>query len=1446
MKGKRFIAALLACIMILGCMPVTALATGADAFGWLSADQLTGYADSSFSTCPASNAVDGDLGTQWHTNYNEPDGGTSEDPFVEGNGGSLTGNNNFYIVLAQPTDVDKLSFYTDARNANIRSLNVYVSTEEYTKGASLSWGSVVGAASGWNLEGGQTREVTLDATQTNVRSIRLEITEVNGNTNIRGIEFGVHGKAAQIPAVEYEFANVDSSRLTAYADSTCLGSDPNRMVDGDLGTQWHTNYPGDEQSEDPMPAGDGNGNLSANNNIYVVLDEAMPVNQLSLYTNDNPNAQILSVNVYVSSEAYTKGAALDWGDVVGSADWALLSGPGGRDLALNEVQHNVRSIRIEVTRVNGNTNIRCSEVYVSVGTPKEITYEYDFLKPEEVTGYADSVFGTSDANYALDDDHSPNWHTNYNEPDGGASDDPFVEGNGGSLTGNNNFYIVLARKMPVDKLAFYLDERNANIKRLNVYVSDKDYGETKDIDWGSVVATGDWGKGGGRVEELAFPEPEMNVKTIRLEITEVHGNTNIRGIDFYVSAGKPASEKPDVPDEPDEPDVPGEKPLFTLAVLADPHIDAGIERWDPPIRTSVTNTVKAMAVEEEVDLVAFPGDIVSSHLGSYWGSNGTQKKQTFDKVKAALMDAVHTATDTGRAVFVAGNHDLRVGMLDFNSSDYSDEMEPVLGELVAATSVDDVSANAFYQKDFPTGTASGLEHVLAYHYNVDGLDFIMLNPPFQMDENIYYYDQEALQWVANKMADIGDDQTVFLVGHYPLQDGKDGAPDTDAETHRILKEEILNNYPKAIYVYGHYHTQVVYSDTYERLNTYMSDGSLCLDRDTVTDGFITVSGGSMAYYGDAVSPSGGLGSATPNVVQALLVYVYADRIVFQMKNYGTEDFGVDEIRPYVVYRDVAAEDDVSGLKDALKEALKAAEEAEAIAAEAKAAAEDALARAEAAQIAAEEAAKTSAENTEAARKAKEAAENAQAEAEAAVRAAETAAEAAEAARAAAEEANAEAAKEALKAAGEAAASAESALKASEEAAKAAEAQAKAQEAQAKAEAAQIAAEEAKAKAEEARAAAEAAEESAAEDMAAAEAAREAAEAAETAAEAAAEGAELAAGAAEAAAEAADNANDEAAQEALKAAQAAAEAAEQAVLVAQYAAAAAEAQAKAQEAQAKAEEAQRAAEEAREEAERIAEEARLAAELESVKQQALMEIMLLNMETDTDSMNPSQLAAYKQALLDAIDAVTAAQSIQAVEEALTKLTQTVEEILDINCPAVGFVDVEQDAWYHEYVDYMLRKGYMKGVSGNLFDVAGTTTRGQLVTILYRIAGEPSVEGLENPFEDVEDGVWYTDAIVWAVHAGVVNGVSENEFKPNDRITRQQLVTILFRYSGAEAVAEDHLEAFADADTVSEFARDAVNWAVGEGIINGVSDTLLAPHDPANRAQICAILVRYLEK
>ena len=1110
---------------------------------------------------------------------------------------------------------------------------------------------------------------------------------------------------------------------------------------------------------------------------------------------------------------------------------------------MDEVQYNVKSIRIEVTKVNGNTNIRCSEVYVSVGTPKEIEYEYGFLTPDELTGYADSTFGTSDPNYALDDDHGTNWHTNYNEPDGGSSDDPFVEGSGGSLTGNNNFYIVLDEKMPVDGLAFWLDERNANIKSLNVYVSAEDYGENKDIDWGESIASGDWGKSGGRMENLAFAEPVMDVKSIRLEITEVHGNTNIRGIDFYVSAGKVATDEPDIPDEPDEPDVPGEKPLFTLAVLADSHIDSGIERWDPPIRPTVTTTVNKMAEEENVDMIAMPGDIVSSHLGSYWGANGTQKKETFDKVKSALMDAVYTATDSGRAVFVGGNHDFRVGMLDFNSAYYNDVMEPTLGALVPATSVEDVSANAFYQTEFPAGTAKDVEHVLAYHYNVNGLDFIMLNPPYQMDENVYYYDQEALEWVANKMADIGDDQTVFLVGHYPLQDGKDGAPDTDAETHRMLKEEILNNYPKAVYIYGHYHTQVVYNDTYERLNTYMSDGTRCDDRDAVTDGFITVSGGSMAYYGDSVNPSGGLGAATPDVVQALLVYVYSDRIVFQMKNYGTRNPGAEEIEPYVVYRDVAAEDDVSGLKDALKEALKASEEAKAIADEAKAAADAALAKAEAAQAAAEEAAKANAENTEAALKAKQAAETAKAEAEAAAQAAAAAQTAAETAAKAAEDANADAAKEALKAAEEAAKAAVSAGTAAAEAEKAAQAQAAAQAAQVKAEAAQAAADAAQAKAEAAEAAAKEAANTAAQDKAAAEAAAQAAADAKTAADAAVKKAQAAAEAAETAKTAADASNKDAAAEAAKAAQAAADAAEQAGVVAKYAADAAEAQAKAQEAQAKAEEAQAAAEEERKKTEAIAEAARIAAELESAKQEALMDIMIFNLTTDTDDLREDQAAVYTQAIVDATAAVTAAQDKAAVEAALAAMEQTVEDIFGLRCAAEEFTDVAEDAWYHDAADFVLNAGMMSGNGNGTFAPEESLTRAMLVQILYNIEGKPEVE-TDKSFDDVAEADWWYDAVLWAAENGIVNGTGEGIYGPESPVTREQMVTILYRYAGSPEVADAEL-IFADAADVDDWAVTAVAWAVANGVVKGVGDNRFNPNGNSTRAETAQVMMNYFK-
>ena len=168
---------------------------------------------------------------------------------------------------------------------------------------------------------------------------------------------------------------------------------------------------------------------------------------------------------------------------------------------------------------------------------------------------------------------------------------------------------------------------------------------------------------------------------------------------------------------------------------------------------------------------------------------------------------------------------------------------------------------------------------------------------------------------------------------------------------------------------------------------------------------------------------------------------------------------------------------------------------------------------------------------------------------------------------------------------------------------------------------------------------------------------------------------------------------------------------------------------------------------------------------------------------------------------------------------------------------------QDAWYHTAVDFMVAHELMLGVSDSRFAPESAMTRAQLITVLYRIAGEPETDGTHG-FTDVADGMWYSDAIAWAAQNGVVNGIGNNKFDPDGYVTREQIATILFRYTKSEAVAEDKLSAFPDADKVSAYAVDALNWAVAEGLING-SEGKLLPTDTATRAQVAAILMRFCE-
>ena len=155
--------------------------------------------------------------------------------------------------------------------------------------------------------------------------------------------------------------------------------------------------------------------------------------------------------------------------------------------------------------------------------------------------------------------------------------------------------------------------------------------------------------------------------------------------------------------------------------------------------------------------------------------------------------------------------------------------------------------------------------------------------------------------------------------------------------------------------------------------------------------------------------------------------------------------------------------------------------------------------------------------------------------------------------------------------------------------------------------------------------------------------------------------------------------------------------------------------------------------------------------------------------------------------------------------------------------------------------------MNGVAEDKFAPNDTLTRAMLVSVLFRNAGEPAVNK-SIPFADVDMGSWYANAVIWAKQNGIVNGVNDTEFAPDANITREQIATIMFRYAqykGMDAVTLEENLHFTDADEISEFAVSAMNWAVGTGLINGKSATTLNPKDNATRAEIAAILQRFIE-
>jgi hypothetical protein len=195
------------------------------------------------------------------------------------------------------------------------------------------------------------------------------------------------------------------------------------------------------------------------------------------------------------------------------------------------------------------------------------------------------------------------------------------------------------------------------------------------------------------------------------------------------------------------------------------------------------------------------------------------------------------------------------------------------------------------------------------------------------------------------------------------------------------------------------------------------------------------------------------------------------------------------------------------------------------------------------------------------------------------------------------------------------------------------------------------------------------------------------------------------------------------------------------------------------------------------------------------------------------------------------------------------TGSVPTLVDEYCPSDRFTDMRTATdEVHAAVDYMVANGYIKGMTDSQFGPYVKLDRAMMVTILHRVAGRPEVEG-HCPFNDVPANDYYTHAVTWAVENGITNGISATKFAPSKALNRQELVTFLYRfadYMGYDRTATADLSTYTDAADMADFAVDAFEWAVAEGVIRGTSNTTLEPLATTNREQVVLMIHRLLAK
>lgn len=200
----------------------------------------------------------------------------------------------------------------------------------------------------------------------------------------------------------------------------------------------------------------------------------------------------------------------------------------------------------------------------------------------------------------------------------------------------------------------------------------------------------------------------------------------------------------------------------------------------------------------------------------------------------------------------------------------------------------------------------------------------------------------------------------------------------------------------------------------------------------------------------------------------------------------------------------------------------------------------------------------------------------------------------------------------------------------------------------------------------------------------------------------------------------------------------------------------------------------------------------------------------------------------------------------VQASFVKTDDEVEDEPEDEKPEMSFTDVASDAWYYDAVAYVYENGLMNGTSLTTFGPDVNITRGMIVTILYRLDGEPAAS--VSNFTDVPANAYYTDAVAWAAENGIVKGYDDGAFGPDDDVTMEQFAAILYRYAaykGYDVSDSASLNQYTDADDVSGYAVESMQWAVAMGLVKGTSATTLAPANHASRAQIATVLMRFCE-